>query len=91
MNAETLKKIAQDTLKMYQGNLVKSQNHGQVTTNVLQVQRPEGLRYYKGMGIGPSTMMRKSQATFNALLKARQNPADSMTTKQVEMFRGDKK
>ena len=83
MNKEILKKIAQE--------VVKFQNHGNTTTNIVKVQRPEGTRFYKGTGIGANSNVRKNEATFNALLKSKHNPADSVTTKQVEQFRGDKK
>ena len=83
MNQELLKKIAQQ--------VVKSQNHGNMTTNIVKVQRPEGIRYYTGKAVGSSSTFRNSQATFNAMLKARNNPSDSTTTKQVQMFRGDKR
>lgn len=83
MNTEILKKIAQE--------VIKSNSQGNTTTNIIKVQRPEGTRYYKGTGIGANSNFRKSQATFNATLKAKQNPADSVTTKQMEQFRGDKK
>lgn len=83
MNKELLKKLAQE--------VVKSKSQGNTTTNIVKVQRPEGTRFYTGKAVGSSTMMRNSQATFNAMLKARNNPADSTTTKQMMMFRGDKK
>lgn len=83
MNIEILKKLAQE--------IVKSQNHGNRTTAIVKVQRPEGTRFYKGTGIGSSTPFRKSQAVFNAMIKSKSNPSDSTTTKQVQMFRGDKR
>lgn len=83
MKGELLKKLAQQ--------VVKSQNHGNRTTSIVKVQRPEGTRFYKGIGTGTSTQFRKSQAVFNAMLKSRNNPSDSTTTKQVQMFRGDKR
>lgn len=83
MNIDILKKIAQE--------VVKFKDQGNTTTNIVKVQRPEGARFYKGTSVGPGSMFRKSQATFNAVLKSQNNPSDSVTTKQVEQFRGDKK
>jgi len=83
MNTELLKKLAQE--------IVKSQNSGSRTTSIVKVQRPEGTRFYKGIGTGASTNFRKSQSVFNAMLKSKNNPTDSTTTRQVQMFKGDKR
>lgn len=83
MNQDILKKIAQE--------VVKFQSSGNTTTNIVKVQRPEGTRYYKGTGIGANSIMRSSEATNQAILKSKHNPADSVTTKQLQMFKGDKK
>jgi hypothetical protein len=82
MKEELLNKIAQE--------VVKSRNSGQRTTNIVKVKTPAGRRFYSGTAVSGPTNFRKSQASYNAMLKYRNNPSDSTTTKQMMRFRGDK-
>jgi len=83
MNTKSLQKLAQQ--------VVKTRNVGNRTTNIVKVNRPEGVRHYSGTAFNGNSNFRKSQATFNAMLKARNNPADSTTVRQLALFRGDKR
>ena len=83
MNIKLLNKIAQE--------VVKSKSSGRTTTNVVKVKTPAGKRFYSGTAFNGPSNFRKSQATINAMLKYKNNPADSTTIEQMLRFRGDKR
>ena len=49
-----------------------------VTTSVVEVERPEGKRYYKGEAKKQSTQLARNASLKRALAKSEETPADSL-------------
>ena len=65
-----------------------SKNNGIFTgRTALKFNTPKGIRYYAGKGSSKGMQISLSKATINAQNKFITNPADSMTTKQFNLFK----